>query len=243
MSMKRSRRWNDAYGKVDRLREYQLDEGIELIKQFAQRGKFDETVELTVNLGVDPRKADQMIRGTLTLPHGTGKAVRVLVLTKGEQQVEARDAGADYVGFDEYIEKIQNESWFEFDVVIATPDVMRDVGKLGRVLGPRGLMPNPKTGTVTMDVGQAVKEIKAGRIDFRVDRYGIIHIGVGKASFDVEKLRDNVREVMRTLHRMRPAAVKGVYVRRVTLSSTMSPGVRLERADAIGTTRANVIGA
>lgn len=241
--MKRSRRWKEAMDKIDRLREYQLDEGLELIKQFGERAKFDETVELTVNLDVDPRKADQMVRGTLTLPHGTGKEVRVLVLTKGEKQVEAREAGADHVGFDEYIDKINNENWFEFDVMIATPDVMRDIGKLGRVLGPRGLMPNPKTGTVTFDVGQAVEEVKAGRIDFRVDRYGIIHIGVGKVSFEKDKLRDNVREVMRTLHRMRPAAVKGVYVRRVTISSTMSPGVHLDRADAIGTARVNVVGA
>lgn len=231
--MKRSRRWKEAMADVNRLREYQLDEGIELIKKFAQKTKFDETVELTVNLSVDPRKADQMIRGTLTLPHGTGKAVRVLVLTKGEKQVEAREAGADHVGFDEYIEKISNEGWFEFDVLVATPDVMRDVGKLGRVLGPRGLMPNPKTGTVTFDVGKAVEEVKAGRIDFRVDKYGIIHIGVGKTSFDADKLLDNVREVMTTLNRMRPAAVKGVYIKRVTLASTMSPGVKLERANAL----------
>ncbi|MCB2212124.1 50S ribosomal protein L1 [bacterium] len=232
--MKRSRRWKEAMADVDRFREYQLDKGIELIKKFATKTKFDETVEVTVNLNVDPRKADQMIRGTLTLPHGTGKTVRVLVLTKGEKQVEAREAGADHVGFDEFIEKITNENWFEFDVLIATPDVMRDVGKLGRVLGPRGLMPNPKTGTVTFDVGQAVQEVKAGRIDFRVDKYGIVHIGVGKASFEPEQLSDNIREVIGTLTRMRPAAVKGVYIKRVTLSSTMSPGVRLDRSDAAG---------
>jgi large subunit ribosomal protein L1 len=231
--MKRSRRWKEAMADVDRFREYQLDEGVDLVKKFAQKTKFDETVELTVNLGVDPRKADQMIRGTLTLPHGTGKVVRVLVLTKGEKQVEAREAGADHVGFDEYIEKITNQGWFEFDVLIATPDVMRDVGKLGRVLGPRGLMPNPKTGTVTFDVGQAVEEVKAGRIDFRVDKYGIVHVGVGKASFEQNMLSDNIREVMVTLNRMRPAAVKGVYIKRITIASTMSPGVKLDRADAV----------
>ncbi len=241
--MKRSRRWKEAMADVDRFREYQLDEGIELIKKFATKTKFDETVEVTVNLNVDPRKADQMIRGTLTLPHGTGKQVRVLVLTKGEKQVEAREAGADHVGFDEFIDKITNENWFEFDVLIATPDVMRDVGKLGRVLGPRGLMPNPKTGTVTFDVGQAVQEVKAGRIDFRVDKYGIVHIGVGKASFEPQKLADNVREVIGTLTRMRPAAVKGVYIKRVTLSSTMSPGVRLDRADAAGSAARMVVAA
>lgn len=230
--MKRSRRWKEAVEKVDRLREYQLDESLTLVKDFASKTKFDETVELTVNLGVDPRKADQMLRGTLALPHGTGKSVRVLVLTKGEKQAEAREAGADHVGFDEYIEKIEG-GWFDFDVCIATPDAMRDVGKLGRVLGPRGLMPNPKTGTVTFDVGQAVEEVKAGRIDFRVDRYGIIHIGVGKASFEVEKLRENVQEALRTLNRMRPASVKGTYVKKITVSSTMSPGVKVDRAAAL----------
>jgi large subunit ribosomal protein L1 len=234
--MKRSRRWKEAYEKVDRLREYQLDESLELVKDFASGTKFDETVELTVNLGVDPRKADQMVRGTLTLPHGTGKEVRVLVLTPGEKQVEAREAGADHVGYEDLIEKIQG-GWFEFDVVIATPDAMRDVGKLGRVLGPRGLMPNPKTGTVTFDVGQAVKEVKAGRIDFRVDRYGIVHVGVGKASFGVEQLRDNVQEVLRTLDRLRPASVKGLYVRKISVSSTMSPGIKLDRQAAMGSIR------
>jgi large subunit ribosomal protein L1 len=231
--MKRSRRWKGAYDQLDRVREYQLDESLGLIKDFAAKGKFDETVELTINLGVDPRKADQMIRGTITLPHGTGKSVRVLVLTPGEKQVEAREAGADYVGYDDLIEKIQKENWFDFDVVVATPDAMRDVGKLGKQLGPRGLMPNPKTGTVTFDVGQAVTEVKAGRIDFRVDRYGIVHIGVGKASFGVEQLRDNVNEVLKTIVRMRPASVKGTYVRKITVSSTMSPGVKVDRAEAL----------
>ena len=231
--MKRSRRWKEAMADVDRLREYQLVEGIDLVKKFAQKTKFDETVELTVNLDVDPRKADQMIRGTLSLPHGTGKVVRVLVLTKGEKQVEAREAGADYVGFDEYIDKISNEGWFEFDVLVATPDVMRDVGKLGRALGPRGLMPNPKTGTVTFDVGKAVEEVKAGRIDFRVDKYGIVHVGVGKGSFEANMLEDNVREVMTTINRMRPAAVKSVYIKRVSISSRMSPGVRLQLASSL----------
>ncbi len=226
--MKRSRRWKDAASKIDRVREYQLDESLELVKENASKTKFDETVELTVNLGVDPRKADQMVRGTVTLPHGTGKTVRVLVLTKGEKQAEAKEAGADYVGYEEYIEKIQG-GWFDFDVVIATPDAMRDVGKLGRVLGPRGLMPNPKTGTVTFDVGQAVSEVKAGRIDFRVDRYGIIHVGVGKASFTAEQLKDNVLAMMRTLMRMRPAASKGAYVRKINVSSSMGPGIKVDR--------------
>lgn len=230
--MKRSRRWKDAVAQIDRIREYQLDESLGLVKDFASKGKFDETVELTVNLGVDPRKADQMIRGTITLPHGTGKTVRVLVLTPGEKQVEAREAGADYVGFDDLIEKI-NGGWFDFDVVIATPDAMREVGKLGKALGPRGLMPNPKTGTVTFDVAEAVKEVKAGRIDFRVDRYGIVHVGVGKSSFGTEQLRDNVNEVLRTIVRMRPASVKGTYVQKITVSSTMSPGVKIDRVNAL----------
>jgi len=230
--MKRSRRWKDAVAQVDRIREYQLDESLGLVKDFASKGKFDETVELTVNLGVDPRKADQMIRGTITLPHGTGKTVRVLVLTPGEKQVEAREAGADYVGFDDLIEKI-NGGWFDFDVVIATPDAMREVGKLGKALGPRGLMPNPKTGTVTFEVAAAVKEVKAGRIDFRVDRYGIVHVGVGKSSFGTEQLRENVNEVLRTIVRMRPASVKGTYVQKITVSSTMSPGVKIDRVNAL----------
>jgi len=230
--MKRSRRWKEAITKVDRIREYQLDESLGMVKDFASKGKFDETVELTVNLGVDPRKADQMIRGTITLPHGTGKTVRVLVLTQGEKQVEAREAGADYVGFDDLIEKI-NGGWFDFDVVIATPDAMREVGKLGKALGPRGLMPNPKTGTVTFEVANAVKEVKAGRIDFRVDRYGIVHLGIGKSSFGVEQLRDNIEEVLRTIVRMKPSSVKGTYVQKITVSSTMSPGVKVDRAAAL----------
>ncbi len=226
--MKRSKRWKEAAAKVDRLREYQLEEGIDLLKGCAN-SKFDETVELTMNLGVDPRKADQMVRGTVALPHGTGKQVRVLVLTKGEKQAEARDAGAEHVGYDEYIEQIQG-GWFEFDVCIATPDAMRDVGKLGRLLGPRGLMPNPKTGTVTFDVGDAVKEVKAGRIDFRVDRYGIVHAGVGKASFERDQLRDNIHEFLRTIVRLKPATAKGTYVKKITVSSTMGPGVKIDRA-------------
>ncbi|HEB84360.1 MAG TPA: 50S ribosomal protein L1 [Bacteroidetes bacterium] len=227
--MKRSRRYREAMEKVDRRREYLLDEGLTLVKELAGFTKFDETVELSVNLGVDPRKADQMVRGTVTLPHGTGKSVRVLVLTKGEKQKEAQEAGADYVGFEEYIEKIQG-GWFEFDVCIATPDSMREVGKLGRLLGPRGLMPNPKTGTVTFEVGTAVREVKAGRIDFRVDRYGIVHLGVGKASFGVEALRENIYEVLRTINRLRPSTVKGAYIRKITVSSTMGPGVKVDRS-------------
>lgn len=226
--MKRSRRWKEAAGKVDRFRDYQLEEALALVKEFAVTTKFDETVELTVNLGVDPRKADQMVRGTVALPHGTGKQVRVLVLTRGEKQTEAKEAGADYVGFEEYIEKIQ-QGWFDFDVCIATPDAMRDVGKLGKLLGPRGLMPNPKTGTVTFEVGQAVREVKAGRIDFRVDRYGIVHSGIGKASFGLKQLQDNALEFLRTINRLRPATSKGTYIKKLTISSTMGPGVKVDR--------------
>ncbi len=234
--MKRSRRWKEAHQKVDRFRDYQLDESLDMLKTFAEKTKFDETVELTVNLGVDPRKADQMIRSTIVLPHGTGKEVRVLVLTPGEKQAEAREAGADHVGYDEFIEKIQG-GWFDFDVCIATPDAMKDVGKLGRQLGPRGLMPNPKTGTVTFDVADAVKEVKAGRIDFRVDRYGIVHIGVGKSSFEPTMLRENIQEVLRTLVRLRPASVKGTYVKKITVSSTMSPGIKIDRSATLSALR------
>ncbi len=230
--MKRSRRWKDASQNVDRLREYQLEEGLTILKDAGKSTKFDETVELAVNLGVDPRKADQMVRGTVSLPFGTGKTVRVLVLTKGEKQAEAKEAGADHVGYDEYIEKIQ-AGWVDFDVCIATPDAMRDVGKLGRILGPRGIMPNPKTGTVTFEVGKAVEEVKAGRIDFRVDKYGIIHAGVGKISFDMEKLRDNVYELLRTINRLRPNTAKGTYIKRITVTSTMGPGIKVDRVDAL----------
>ncbi len=230
--MKRSRRWKEAAAKINRLRDYQLDEGLGIIKDIAKSTKFDETIELTVNLGVDPRKADQMVRGTVALPHGTGKTVRVLVLTKGEKQAEAREAGADYIGFEEYIEKIQN-GWLEFDVCIATPDAMREVGKLGKLLGPRGLMPNPKTGTVTFDVGVAVREVKGGRIDFRVDKFGIIHSGVGKATFSVPFLRENILEFLRTVLRLKPASSKGTYVKKITVTSTMGPGIKIDRTSLL----------
>lgn len=234
--MKRSRRWKEASSKIDRLRDYQLDEAVDLVKQLANT-KFKETVELTVNLGVDPRKADQLVRGTVTLPHGTGKEVRVLVLTPGEKQAEAKEAGADHVGFQEYIEKIQG-GWFDFDVCIATPDAMREVGKLGKLLGPRGIMPNPKTGTVTFDVEQAVKEVKAGRIDFRVDRYGIIHAGIGKADFQVSQIRDNIIEIMRTIIRLRPSSAKGTYIKKVSIASTMGPGIKIDKAAIINEIKA-----
>ncbi len=225
--MKRSKRMKELVSLVQKGKEYSLEEALDLIKKTA-RAKFDESVEVAVNLGVNPRHADQVVRGTVTMPHGIGRDVKVLVLTKGEKEEEAREAGADYVGFEEYIKKIQ-DGWFDFDVVIATPNVMGEVGKLGRILGPRGLMPNPKSGTVTMDVGKAVKEVKAGKIEFRVDRYGILHVAIGKASFEKEKLKENLLTFMDTVLRLKPASAKGQYVKRVTLSNTMGPGIKVDR--------------
>ncbi|MCB9502625.1 MAG: 50S ribosomal protein L1 [Deferribacteres bacterium] len=225
--MKHSRRYNDAQTKITRGVDYSLDDAIKLVKEVAT-AKFDETVEVTVRLGVDPRHADQVVRGTVTLPHGTGKDVRVLVIAKGAKATEAEEAGADFVGFDDVVTKIQG-GWYDFDVMIATPDVMAQVGKLGRVLGPRGLMPNPKAGTVTMEVAKAVQDVKAGKIEFRVDKYGILHVGVGKVSFDPAKLEENIRSFLDVVQRLRPPAAKGQYVRSVTLGSTMGPGVRVDR--------------
>lgn len=225
--MKHSRRFEAAKSKVDRMREYEIDDALQLLKETAT-AKTDETVEIAINLGVDPRRADQMLRGTVSLPHGTGKTVRVLVLAKGPKQEEARQAGADFVGLEDYIEKIQ-QGWTDFDAVIATPDVMSMVGKLGKVLGPRGLMPNPKSGTVTMEVADAVRDIKGGRIDFRTDKYGIIHGILGKVSFDPAKLRDNLLEFARVILRMKPATAKGQYLLGITLSSTFGPGIKLNR--------------
>ncbi len=221
---KRSKRYRKAVELIEP-REYSLSEAVSLVKKTAS-AKFDETVEVSVRLGVDPRHADQVVRGTVALPHGLGKTVRVLVFAKGEKAEEAEQAGADYVGYEEYIEKIQ-KGWLDFDVVVATPDAMKDIGKLGRVLGPRGLMPNPKSGTVTMDVGNTVKEIKAGKIDFRVDKTGIVHTGVGKASFEAEKLQENIKRLMQTIFRLKPASAKGTYVKSVYVSNTMGPGIRL----------------
>lgn len=222
---KRSKRYREVSKLLERSKEYNLDEAVALVKKTAS-AKFDETVEISVRLGVDPRHADQQVRGTVTLPHGLGKEVRVLVIAKGEKAEEAEQAGADYVGYDEYIQKIQ-QGWLEFDVVVATPDAMRDLGRLGKVLGPRGLMPNPKSGTVTMDVGRTVKEIKAGKIDFRVDKTGIIHTAVGKASFEDDKLKDNIKALMQTIIRLKPSSAKGTYLKSIYLSNTMGPGIEL----------------
>jgi large subunit ribosomal protein L1 len=233
--MNKSKRLKQISALVEIGKDYALEDAVALIKKTAT-AKFDEAVEIAVNLGVDPRQADQVVRGTVSLPHGIGKEVRVLVLTKGDKEKEAKDAGADYVGFDEYIKKIQ-EGWLDFDVIVATPDVMAEVGKLGKILGPRGLMPNPKSGTVTFDVGKAVKEVKAGKIEFRVDKNGIIHVAIGKASFDADKIRENVLAFMDTVVRLKPASSKGQYIKRVTLSSTMGPGIRVDRATLLSEVR------
>jgi len=225
--MKHSRRFRELAKLIDPGKEYSLEEAVALLKKSAT-AKFNETIEVAIRLGVDPRHADQVVRGTVSLPHGTGKTVRVLVLCKTAKEAEAREAGADYAGFEEYIKKI-NEGWFEFDVVIATPDVMGEVGKLGKVLGPRGLMPNPKSGTVTFEVGQAVKEVKAGKIEFRVDKGGILHVNVGKASFTESQIIDNVRTFIETVIRLKPASSKGQYVRSISLSSTMGPGIAVDK--------------
>jgi large subunit ribosomal protein L1 len=223
----RGRKFRTALAKVDRTRQYPIPEAVALLKD-SSFAKFDETVDVAVNLGVDPRHADQVVRGTVVLPHGTGKSVRVLVITQGDRVREAEAAGADFVGV-EYIQKIK-DGWLDTDVIVATPDVMGQLGALGRVLGPRGLMPNPKAGTVTMDVGKAVREIKAGKIEFRVDKSGNVHAPVGKVSFSKDQLAANVQAFMDTIVRVKPAAAKGTYIRSATVSSTMGPGVRLETA-------------
>ncbi len=215
-----------AKEKVDRSRVYSLEEAIAVVKDAAY-AKFDETVELAVRLGVDPRKADQMVRGAVVLPNGLGKTVRVLVFAKGEKAQEAKDAGADFVGADELVAKIQ-EGWFDFDTAIATPDMMGTVGKIGKLLGPRGLMPNPKVGTVTFDIGRAVNDAKSGKVEYRVEKAGIIHAPVGKVSFDEEKLKGNIVTLMDALVKAKPSTSKGTYLKKISLSSTMGPGVNLD---------------
>jgi len=212
---------------VDRAKFYSIDEAIELVKKTAT-AKFDETIELAIKTGIDPRKSDQMVRGTITLPHGTGKKVRVLVFAKGEKAKEAQEAGADIVGAEELIEKIAKEGFLDFDVAIATPDMMRYVGRLGKILGPRGLMPSPKSGTVTEDVASAVKEFKSGRIEIRNDRTGNLHLPIGKVSFDKEKLKENLVSALSQINSMRPQAVKGRFLEKAVISSTMGPGIKLD---------------
>ena len=215
-----------AYAKVEPNKAYKLGEAAALLKEITFT-KFDASVDIDVRLGVDPRKANQMVRGVVTLPHGTGKVVRVLVLCTPEKEAEAQAAGADFVGLDEYVDKIKS-GWTDVDVIICTPNVMGKVGALGRILGPRGLMPNPKTGTVTMEVGKAVQDVKAGKIDFKVDKYGIVHTSIGKVSFTAEQIEENAKEVMSTIIKLKPSAAKGTYVQSVYLSTTMSPGVQVD---------------
>ena len=215
-----------AYAKVEPHKAYKLSEAASLLKEITFT-KFDASVDIDVRLGVDPRKANQMVRGVVTLPHGTGKTVRVLVLCTPDKEAEAQAAGADYVGLDEYVDKIK-AGWTDVDVIICTPNVMGKVGALGRILGPRGLMPNPKTGTVTMEVGKAVQDVKAGKIDFKVDKYGIVHTSIGKVSFTAEQIEENAKEVMSTIIKLKPSAAKGTYVQSIYLSTTMSPGVQVD---------------
>lgn len=220
---KRGKKYQDAAKLIEADKLYSADEAMELVKKTAT-AKFDETIELHVRLGVDPKYADQQVRGAIVLPHGTGKSARVLVFAKGEKVKEAEDAGADYVGSDEIVAKIQG-GWFDFDVAVATPDMMGTVGRLGKVLGPRGLMPNPKLGTVTMDLAKAISEIKAGKVEYRTDKAGNVHVPIGKASFEPSKLADNMKALMETLIRVRPPAAKGQYVKTITVVSTMGPGI------------------
>ncbi|TSA29367.1 MAG: 50S ribosomal protein L1 [Bacteroidetes bacterium] len=215
-----------AFEKFDREAVYPLNDAIRIVKEITDT-KFDSSVDIDIRLGVDPRKANQMVRGTVTLPHGTGKTIRVLVLCTPDKEEEAKSAGADYVGLDEYIDKIKG-GWTDVDVVITMPSIMAKVGALGKILGPRGLMPNPKTGTVTMEVGKAVQDVKAGKIDFKVDKFGIIHASVAKVSFEAGKIEENTRELLHTVIKLKPASAKGTYVKSIYLSSTMSPGVQVE---------------
>ncbi|WP_068677186.1 50S ribosomal protein L1 [Oceanobacillus sp. Castelsardo] len=226
---KRGKNYQEAVKLIDRNKVYEITEAVQLAKE-AAKAKFDETVEVAFRLGVDPKKADQQIRGAMVLPHGTGKTQRVLVFAKGEKLKEAEAAGADYVGDSEYINKI-NQGWFEFDVIVATPDMMAEVGKLGRVLGPKGLMPNPKTGTVTFEVEKAVNEIKAGKVEYRVDKSSNIHVPIGKISFDNEKLADNFKALVEQIVKVKPQSAKGTYLKNVSISSTMGPGIKIDISD------------
>jgi large subunit ribosomal protein L1 len=229
--MKITKRIKEVQSKVDTNKEYTLQEAVKLLKE-TSKVKFNESLDCAMRLGVDPRQADQMLRGTVSLPHGTGKTVSVLVISKGAKIQEALDAGADFAGFEEYLEKIKG-GWTDVDVVIATPDSMSELGKLGKILGPKGLMPNPKSGTVTQDVAQAVKEVKGGKIEFRVDKTGIVHSSVGKLNFENEKLVDNAKAFINTIIKMKPASAKGQYVKSLFLSSTMGPGLKISKEEYI----------
>jgi large subunit ribosomal protein L1 len=221
-----SKKLDNIKSKIDLTKEYPIEEAISLIKENTV-AKFDETVDMAINLGVDAKKSDQMVRGTVVLPYGTGKSVRVLVFAKGEKEKEAKEAGADYVGAEDLVEKIQ-QGWLDFDKTVATPDLMGLVGKLGKILGPRGLMPNPKLGTVTFDIAKAVKEIKAGKVEYKVEKAGIVHVPVGKASFDKDKLLENTMTILKSVTKAKPATSKGKYIKKITLSSTMGPGIKID---------------
>jgi large subunit ribosomal protein L1 len=231
---KPGKRYRNAAAKIDREKRYGMDEAVTLLIGAGGEAKFDETVELAVRLGVDPRQADQNVRGTVVLPHGTGKNVRVLVFAKGDKAKEAQDAGADFVGADDMVKKIQEEQWLDFDTVVATPDMMGQVGRLGKLLGPRGLMPNPKVGTVTADVAKAVREVKAGKVEFRVEKAGIVQVPIGKRSFGAEKLLDNAQALLASLARAKPAAAKGNYLISIAISTTMGPSVWVDPTTAHG---------
>ncbi|HZE70405.1 MAG TPA: 50S ribosomal protein L1 [Pyrinomonadaceae bacterium] len=224
---KHGKKYRAAAEKIEPGRKYNLDEAASKLKEIAF-AKFDETVELTIWLGVDPRKADQLVRGTIVLPHGLGKSKKILVIAQGDKIKEAEEAGADFVGGEDMVNKIKTENWLDFEAVIATPDMMRLVGGLGKILGPRGLMPNPKTGTVTFDIKTAVKETKAGKVEYRVDKTGVIHVGVGKVSFSSDQIRDNARSLLEAVVKAKPATAKGKYVKKVNLAATMSPGILLD---------------
>lgn len=227
--MKHGKKWREAHDKVDRTQEYSVGDAVEFLKSNSYT-KFDENLDIAVNLGVDPRKSDQVVRSSVVLPHGTGKAVRVLAFAQGEKAKEAEEAGADYVGGEDMAEKIKG-GWLEFDKVVATPDMMKVVGKLGKILGTRGLMPNPKVGTVTMEIGNVVKECKAGKVDFRVEKGGILHAQLGKLSFETNNLIDNAKAFMDAVYKAKPAAAKGAYIKKISLSSTMGQGLRVKVLD------------
>lgn len=227
-----SKNMKAALAKIDAEKHYELEDAAKLVKEISF-SKFDPSVDIAVRLGVDPRKADQMVRGSVKLPHGIGKSVRVLVLCTPDKQEEAKAAGADYVGLDDYIDKIKG-GWTDVDVIVTTPSVMGKVGALGRILGPRGLMPNPKTGTVTMEVGKAVEDVKAGKIDFKVDKYGIVHTTVGRASFDKDKIAENAKEFLMTIAKLKPSSAKGTYIKSISMSTTMSPGIKIETKSILG---------
>lgn len=226
---KKGKRYTELSSKVEKLKLYDLEEAVDLVKETA-KAKFDETIELHIKLGVDGRHADQQVRGAIVLPHGTGNVKRVLVVAKGDKAQEAQEAGADYVGAEDMIQRIQNENFFDYEVIVATPDMMGILGRLGRVLGPKGLMPNPKSGTVTFDVAKAVNEIKAGKVEYRLDKTNIVHVSVGKASFEADKIRENISALIEALVKAKPAAAKGTYLKSVTVTSTMGPGIRINAA-------------